>query len=126
MQEQLEKYSAKLLRDRAVQPGAAALAAKDVEIITTGPADLTGLASVVLARLNCLALVAARPSLPFADLLVARMAPGENVILPRDTETRTFLHDIPVVRRAVRPDAPVLVLHLRRGRLPRRRFHMGK
>jgi len=99
MQDHLEKYAAKLLRDRSVLQGEAALAAKDVEIITTGPARLASLAAEVLSRLNCLGLVAAQPSLPFADLLIARMSPTEKIIVPRDTETRTFLHDIPVVRR---------------------------
>ena len=100
MQDHLEKYAAKLRRDRSIAPEGAALAAKDVEIIGTGPDELAALACGVLSRLNCLALVAARPSLPFVDLLISRMAPGEEAIIPRDTETRTFLHDIPVLRRA--------------------------
>jgi ribulose-5-phosphate 4-epimerase/fuculose-1-phosphate aldolase len=112
MQDQLEKYVAKLLRDRAVQPDEAALAAKDVEIVTTGPAVLADLATAVLTRLNCLGLVAARPSLPFADLLVARMDPSETVIIPRDTETRTFLHDIPVLRRQQWQDDPAVIARL--------------
>lgn len=100
MQDQLEKYAAKLVRDRAAEPAALALAAKDVAVIATGSADLAGLARDVLTRLNCLALVVAAPSLPFVELLIARMAPDETVIVPRDTETRTYLHDIPVVRRS--------------------------
>ena len=36
--------------------------------------------------------------LPFADFLVRRAAPAESCIVPRDTETRTFLHDIPFIR----------------------------
>jgi ribulose-5-phosphate 4-epimerase/fuculose-1-phosphate aldolase len=53
----------------------------------------------VLERLSSLSLVAATPSLPFAELLVARSAAGTHCIEPQDTETRTFLHDIPFIRR---------------------------
>ncbi len=112
MQDQLEKYAAKLVRDRAVQPAALALAAKDVEVIATGPADLSGLARDILTPLNCLALVAAAPSLPFVELLIARMAPDEKVIVPRDTETRTYLHDIPVVRTAEFAADPAVITRL--------------
>jgi ribulose-5-phosphate 4-epimerase/fuculose-1-phosphate aldolase len=59
---------------------------------------LSVLASDILSRLNCLALVAARPSLPFANLLIQRSCINEHEIVPRDTETRTFLHDIPIIR----------------------------
>jgi ribulose-5-phosphate 4-epimerase/fuculose-1-phosphate aldolase len=112
MQDQLEKYAAKLVRDRAVQPAALALAAKDVEVIATGPADLAGLARDVLTPLNCLALVAAAPSLPFVELLISRMAPDETVIVPRDTETRTYLHDIPVVRSTEFAADPTIITRL--------------
>jgi len=67
-------------------------------LITAGAPELATLAGNTLSRLNALALVAARPSLPFADFLIARAAPGEECIVPQDTETRTFLHDIPFLR----------------------------
>src|SRR6185369_7557301 len=35
----------------------------------------------------------------FADFLIRRASLHEHEIVPRDTETRTFLHDIPIVRR---------------------------
>jgi ribulose-5-phosphate 4-epimerase/fuculose-1-phosphate aldolase len=112
MQDHLEKYAAKLRQDRSVLPGEAALAAKDVEILSTGQARLADLAADVLSRLNCLGLVAARPSLPFADLLIARLPSTEKTIIPRDTETRTFLHDIPVVRRNAWQGDPALLAQL--------------
>ncbi len=40
------------------------------------------------------------PFLPFADFLIQRAASHEHEIVPRDTETRTFLHDIPIVRKS--------------------------
>ncbi|HZV81929.1 MAG TPA: class II aldolase/adducin family protein [Geobacteraceae bacterium] len=100
MHDQLEKYANKLLADRSALTGRVAVAAKDDELIVQGEAELSDLASKVLERLNALSLVVATPSLAFADLLVARAAAGDNSIEPRDTETRTYLHDIPFVRRS--------------------------
>jgi ribulose-5-phosphate 4-epimerase/fuculose-1-phosphate aldolase len=98
MLDQIAKYSAKLVADRAAAAGAVAFAVQDDRLITAGAAGLAPLAGEVLSRLTCVALVAARPSLPFADLLVARAGASEARIEPSDTETRTFLHDIPFLR----------------------------
>ena len=106
MYDQLEKYAAKLLADRSATAGRVAVAAKDDRLISTGAPELADLAEQILARLNALSLVAAAPSLPFADLLIARSAPGMTCIEPQDTETRTFLHDIPFIRRADLTDRP--------------------
>jgi hypothetical protein len=99
VREQIAKYAARLLADRSAAPGAAAFAAQDDVIIAGGESGLARLAGDVLGSLSCLALCAARPALPFADFLVRRARPGESRIVPRDTETRTFLHDIPFLRR---------------------------
>ena len=100
MYDQLEKYLNKLIADRSAISGRIALAAKDDELVSFGEPLLAGIARGVLERLNALSLVAAAPSLPFADFLVARSAPGSCCIEPQDTETRTYLHDIPFIRRS--------------------------
>lgn len=99
MRDQITKYTNKLLTDRSALAGGIAFAAQDDRLLTAGDPELSRLAGDVLSRLNCLALVAARPTLPFADFLVARADKEESSIVPKDTETRTFLHDIPLVRR---------------------------
>lgn len=106
MKDQIAKYTAKLLADRSAMTGAIAFAAQDDVLLTGGDAALARLAGNTLSRLNCLGLVAARPSLPFADLLVRRAPAAESRIVPNDTETRTFLHDIPFLRRAELEDDP--------------------
>jgi ribulose-5-phosphate 4-epimerase/fuculose-1-phosphate aldolase len=98
MKDQIENYTGKLVADRSARPEAIAFAAQDDILITAGAPELARLAGATLGRLNALALVAARPSLPFADFLVARAPAGEAAIVPQDTETRTFLHDIPFLR----------------------------
>ena len=98
MKDQMAKYTAKLRADRSAEYGRIAFAAKDDVMISSGEPELAKLAQQVLSRLNCVALVAARPALPFADLLLARTPAAVSSIVPRDTETRTFLHDIPFIR----------------------------
>ncbi len=99
MRDQIAKYAGRLAADRSARPGAVAFAAQDDVMIAEGEPALARLAEDVLASLSCLGLCAARPALPFADFLVRRSPPGESRIVPRDTETRTFLHDIPFLRR---------------------------
>lgn len=99
MRDQIAQYAGRLLSDRSALPGRIAFAAQDDVLLTDGDPELARLAGEVLSSLSCLGLVAARPSLPFADFLVRRAPAGESRIVPRDTETRTFLHDIPFLRR---------------------------
>lgn len=99
MRDQIAQYAGRLLSDRSALPGRIAFAAQDDVLLTDGDPELARLAGEVLSSLSCLGMVAARPSLPFADFLVRRAPAGESRIVPRDTETRTFLHDIPFLRR---------------------------
>ncbi len=113
MLDQIAKYSGKLLADRSAAPEGIAFAAQDDVILTAGEPELARLAGDILAQLNCLALAVARPSLPFAEFLAQRLAAGEQRIVPRDTETRTFLHDIPILRRAELGNRPAdTIAHL--------------
>jgi len=99
MRDQIDKYGAKLLADRSAMPGEIAFAVQDDLLVSAGKPELASLAGDILSRSNCMGIVAARPALPFADFLVRRARQEENRIVPRDTETRTFLHDIPFLRR---------------------------
>jgi len=101
VRDQIAKYAGKLLRDRSVVPGRLGIAAQDDAMLTGGATDLSRLAADVLSRLSCLGVVAASPSLPFAEFLLRRANADAEAIVPLDTETRTFLHDIPIVRRDV-------------------------
>lgn len=99
MYDQIAKYIAKLSADRSALPGVIGFAAQDDALLTCGDPKLSRLAGDIVSCGNCLGVVAARPTLPFADFLVRRAGPEETRIIPRDTETRTFLHDIPFLRR---------------------------
>lgn len=106
MLDQIAKYTAKLISDQSSSAESIAFAAQDDVMISSGEPLLAALSQRVLSRLNCLALVTASPSVPFADFLVKRSAHNEREIVPRDTETRTFLHDIPIVRKEGREADP--------------------
>ena len=104
MKEQIARYTAKLLADRSALPDTIAFAVKDDILFAVGAESAATLAEQILSRLNSLALVVARSPLPFADLLVRRSASAVRHIVPNDTENRTFLHDIPFIRKEERDD----------------------
>jgi len=106
MYDLIEKYSRKLVSDRSALPERIAFAAQDDTVIAAGDAALSRLAASILGRLDCLALCVAAPALPFARFLLQRTESSEREIVPRDTETRTFLHDIPILRLSDLGDDP--------------------
>ncbi len=107
MLKQIAKYSSKLVADRSALEGQIAFAAQDDIMVTAGEPELARRAGEILAHLNCLALTLAAPSLPFTDFLIQRSAADDHEIVPRDTETRTFLHDIPILRKTELNSDPV-------------------
>ena len=110
MRDQTGKYRSKLLADRSADPEYIAFAAQDDVMVTDGPPQAALLAGSVLGRLTCLALCLARPALPFAELLLRRCPSETESIIPRDTETRTFLHDIPILRSGQLGNDPAAVI----------------
>ncbi|HEX8042038.1 class II aldolase/adducin family protein [Candidatus Deferrimicrobium sp.] len=100
MRSLIAKFAGKLHRDRSAVQGRVGIAVQDDVMISEGAPDLSRLTVDVLSRLSCLGVVAASPSLPFAEFLLRRANADAEAIVPLDTETRTFLHDIPIVRRA--------------------------
>jgi len=98
MKDQIEIYTGKLIADRAADPEGIAFAVQDDVLYGAGEPTFADLAREILGRLMGLAVVVARPALPFSLFLLQRAAVGERTIIPPDTETRTFLHDIPFLR----------------------------
>lgn len=96
---QLDKYLHQLERDGAVRHGRVALVARDDLVREAGVADLCTTGRALLSEVKAIALVIGEPWLPFQNLYPLCLAPESQRITPLDTETRTFLHDIPLVRR---------------------------
>ncbi|MCK4620839.1 MAG: class II aldolase/adducin family protein [Desulfuromonadales bacterium] len=96
---QLRKYLDKLSLDGSARPDRIALLARDDQLLSLGADDLLPLGDAVIEQLNVISLVLATPPLPFLELLLGRVPQNADHVVPLDTETRTFLHDIPLVRR---------------------------
>lgn len=96
MRRQGERFLAKLRRFLPLDPERGGVAIADDRIVTAGNLDDARLAESILRHLDVVSLFVVPLRLPFADFLVSHA--GESpAIIPRDIETRTFLHDIPVV-----------------------------
>lgn len=95
---QLEKFADKLQADGSADVARTAILAKDDCLLSSGAEHLLPLGQAVIERLNIVSLVVAAPPLPLIDLLFGRTPENAESVIPQDTETRTFLHDIPIVR----------------------------
>jgi ribulose-5-phosphate 4-epimerase/fuculose-1-phosphate aldolase len=109
MTNELDFYKSKLESDGCGKPGRVAMLTQDDTISAVGPDDLTQLGKGLIKRLGLPALTLYEPSLPFYNTIIKNVQSG-NIIIPTDTETRTFLHDIPFVRQTELDDDPTTLL----------------
>ncbi len=100
VQDQIEKYRAKLIRDRIALPDTIRLYRLDDVVSHSVDDEWLDVFSTIFGALNVTALLFARPIVPFADFLVKRAPASLDRLTPRDSETKTFLHDIPFIRSA--------------------------
>ncbi len=98
MERLIRKYVDKLVRAGLAEGGAPLLGARDAELFWNREDKARPLLEEVFAGLHISALLFAPPAEPYRTVVdyLARTAP-RGVIEPQDTETRTFLHDLPVV-----------------------------
>jgi len=96
---QLQYYQQKICADGQIDPTRLYLFAQDDGPVFCGCAELRELSSQIQQQLGCTSLIIGMPEIPYVDLLLASLPPTAEVAIPLDTETRTFLHDIPLVRR---------------------------
>ncbi|MBE0447547.1 MAG: class II aldolase/adducin family protein [Actinobacteria bacterium] len=99
MKNQIDKYTRKLIQDRSAVPDSIRFFAMDDVLIASQDDEWKPIFEAVLAELNIMGLLLAKPPLPFADYLVTRAPKSESRIYPRDSEVKTFLHDIPFIRK---------------------------
>jgi ribulose-5-phosphate 4-epimerase/fuculose-1-phosphate aldolase len=98
MHDQIEKYTGKLLRDRTAVPDSVRFYRLDDVVMANRQDEWLSFFTGVFPGLDITALLFARLTLPFADLLVERAGSGTDRLVPQDSETRVFLHDIPFIR----------------------------
>ncbi len=106
MHDHVAKYTGKLIRDRTAVPESIRFYVLDDRIVTNREDEWLPVFARVFSALNVTAILFARTALPFADFLVQRAGPEADRVLPRDSETKTFLHDIPFIRKGEYADAP--------------------
>jgi ribulose-5-phosphate 4-epimerase/fuculose-1-phosphate aldolase len=99
MKDLCEKYAAKLVAQGLAQadgPDAPLVGGLDAELDWNRDDPRTDVLAGLFARLSINSLVFARPAEPYRTILDFLAARNPERIRPEDTETRTFLHDIPV------------------------------
>jgi ribulose-5-phosphate 4-epimerase/fuculose-1-phosphate aldolase len=103
MDERVKKYAKKLVDAGlavADGPGAPVIGGLDQALVWNRSAPEIPVLTQVFAHLNINSLVFLRPGPPhdrIIGFLADRALETSGCIMPRDTETRTFLHDLPVV-----------------------------
>jgi len=98
MRDEIAKYTQKLLRDRTAVPESIRFYRQDDVVTSNKQDEWLPLFTEVFNGLNVTALLFAKAALPFVDLLVERAGPDEERLVPKDSETKVFLHDIPFIR----------------------------
>ena len=98
MHDNIVKYTNKLLRDKTAVPESIRFYVLDDRVVTNREDEWLPVFTGVFAGLDVTALLFAKTTLPFADLLVERADRNANKLVPNDSETRVFLHDIPFIR----------------------------
>lgn len=99
MDQYLNKYAEKLVAQGICDPGSPILAGLDVNLSWNRDGIEREILEQVVNSLNITSLLFARPSEPYYSMInhLAVKAGNEGAIFPEDSETRTFLHDIPVI-----------------------------
>ncbi|BDQ33226.1 class II aldolase/adducin family protein [Pseudodesulfovibrio portus] len=93
-----EKYAAKLAAQRLADPGEPLIGGLDAELAWNREDPRTAELAKVFDLLSINSLVFSRPAEPYAAIIDFLASRHPETIRPQDTETRTFLHDIPVCR----------------------------
>ena len=112
----LQHYAAKLVAEGIGKSGRVALLDQDDHPCAVGTAALVEQGQAILQHSTATALCLLEPPWPFADFLLRR-APQANAIVPRDSETRTFLHEIPLLRGPFNAERVAAALGSRKGLL---------
>lgn len=98
MHDHITKYTNKLLRDKTAVPDSIRFYVLDDRIVTNREDEWLPVFKEVFNHLNVTALLFAKTSLSFADILVERTESTSKKLAPKDSETKIFLHDIPFIR----------------------------
>lgn len=99
IQHQLERYARLLTDEQSVLKDRIAICGQNDALCCYGAPDLSRLAVEILAQLGSTAVIVAEPLYPFPFFLVDRSSPNSRALVPEDSESKSSLHDIPIVRK---------------------------
>lgn len=91
-----DKYARKLAEQGLTAPGTPLIGGLDAELVWNRDDERCDELAKVFDGLSINSLVFAKPAEPYATIIDFLATRYPDVIRPEDTETRTFLHDIPV------------------------------
>ena len=94
----IHKYEQKLYQSGLVASGNVLIGALDDACIWNQPHELQADFEYILTQLPINALIFAPPDYPYAHIIDALSANSKQSICPQDTESRTFLHELPIIR----------------------------
>ncbi len=97
MVELVRKYERKLVAQRLCLPGQAVLGAIDDEVVWNRPSDEAAVLGEIIGGMAINSIVFVPPREPYFSMIEFMADTCGGALRPEDTETRTFLHDIPVV-----------------------------
>jgi ribulose-5-phosphate 4-epimerase/fuculose-1-phosphate aldolase len=98
IQYQLERYARLLADEQCVREGRIAICGQNDTTCCYGADDLSCLAEQILLKSGAAAVIVAEPLHPFPFFLIRRAAPDSATLVPEDSESKSSLHDIPVIR----------------------------
>jgi len=98
MKSLLDKYAGKLVAAGLAPEGGPLVAGLDAELEWSREAKETAVLGELFSLLNINSLVFSPLAEPHRSLVEALAQEAQGAITPEDCETRTFLHDLPVVR----------------------------
>ncbi|MFW6415460.1 MAG: class II aldolase/adducin family protein [Thermodesulfobacteriota bacterium] len=107
MQEIIQKYIHKLQDADLIEPGHALLGFLDADLVWNRQDPKNELLEKIFNGININSLLFAPPKEPYRSIIDYLTRTEGRTISPQDCETRTFIHDIPVVSRL----DPDLLLH---------------
>jgi len=111
MQRLVDKYARKLVAAGLAEEGAPLVGGFDDELVWNRPDPVEAELEKVFGGLNINSLLFSRPAEPYGSIIEHLASRADGAVQPDDSETRTFLHDLPVIDEF---DAALIVAALKR------------
>lgn len=99
MQELVNKYADKMVRTGLADSDACLVGGLDADLVWSTDHAASQTLEKVIQGLNINSILFARPAEPYRSIIDFLASRCGSAIYPQDTESRTFLHDLPVVDR---------------------------